>query len=624
MDVRMPDGTIIRNVPEGITKAELMARLNKSTGGSFVDPLAQGATLGFSDELAGAAGATIGKMLPESIGGLPSGTSWGDAYQGIRNQALQNKEAFAQRNPKTSMALELGGGVATGGLGAGRAAFSQAVQGVPKYMRYAAAGAGPGAVAGAGYADPGERTEGAVTGGVIGGAVGASVPAVANVFKPFIQAVQRAVGRSVSQAEAKLLEAMARDGVTPEQAAKRLTQRPGSILPDVAGENVRGLARAAAAFPGRAKNAAENFLEARQYGSGDRVRRALSLADTDDVYGMIDEVNEVARRKAAPLYKLAEQTPIEMTEELETLLKRPSVVKAFQAAKRIAKEEGEELPKIFKIEDDKVVDILEVPNMKAWAYIKRGLDDVVESTKDDFGRIRGNEGYAVNNTRKALDNILKEQNPDFAEAQAVWSGKMRFEEALKRGQKFLTEDADLSERAIKKMTPDELEMFRVGVAKAIRDKINKMGDGYDVGKRIFGNKDMRRKLKLAFGDDRSFREFQKVVLNEMNQAQTRQKVLGNSVTGRLEAEKADLMVDPTFLSNLAQGNLGGAARAGLGYVTNRMKVPSESLGNELTQMMFTPNQQVALQNLLQRNNRILQLQRMNAGLLGGAGVAVNQ
>lgn len=596
-------------------------------GGSIANAIGEGAALGWSGEIAGALGATLGKILPASWGGLPDGVSWQEAYRGIRDQADRDKSAFEQRNPKTSFAAEIAGGALTGGVGAGRAAGMSAARNIPRYVRYAGAGAAPGAVAGAGYADEGATGAGAVSGAVMGGAMGAAVPVVANAVKGVVRQIQNALGRSTSYAEQKLIEAMARDGVTPGQIIRRLQQRPGTVVPDVAGENVRGLTRAAAAFPGQVKNRAENFLMRRQASAGDRIKQAVyrGVSDDDNVYDMIDLINREARDQARPLYEQAYRVPVDLTDDLSTLLKRPSVARAWKKAKELAGEEGVDLPEMIKVEDGKVVDIIEIPDMRSWDYIKRGLDDVVSGYTDDFGRIKGTVGKAVDDTRKELNKILEDMNPVWKEAKQVWSGKIRYEEALKRGMAFLREDADLSKRAIQAMTDRERDMFRVGVAKAIRDKINKMGDTWDVSKRIFGNKDMREKLRLVFPDNRAFREFQRTMLREQTMARTQQKVLGNSVTGRLEGEKADLMVDPSALTEAARGNYGGAMQSALQWATNRMNVPSERLGNQLTGMLFDPAQQIPTMQRLGNSAVNYQIgQQLGAGLLGFGGTQLGR
>ena len=115
----------------------------------------------FGDEIAAGSAALVGKVLPESLGGLPSGTSIGEAYSGIRQNINSNTEAFAERNPKTALAAQVGTGIAVGGAVAPR--LVAAIPGSPIAKTVGAAGT-EGAVFGAGDAEPGERLKGGLVG----------------------------------------------------------------------------------------------------------------------------------------------------------------------------------------------------------------------------------------------------------------------------------------------------------------------------------------------------------------------------------------------------------------------------------------------------------------------------
>lgn len=89
-------------------------------GGSIADSLGQGLSFGFSDELAGLAGAIPASISQESgifdiIKNIP------EHYKGVRDQARANHDAFSARNPGTDLAAQIGGGLLTGGAGAARA-----------------------------------------------------------------------------------------------------------------------------------------------------------------------------------------------------------------------------------------------------------------------------------------------------------------------------------------------------------------------------------------------------------------------------------------------------------------------------------------------------------------------
>ena len=154
--------------------------------GTIFDPLAQGITFGFSDELAGALGATMAYLS----GNIPEGQTIEDAYREIRDIARGQTEAFRERSPKAALAAEIIGGLGTGGAGlargvgaAGRQLAGRGIaqRGIPAAAAPVATGAGvgaaEGALAGLGYTE-GETLEEMARDVAEGAAVGAGVGAV--------------------------------------------------------------------------------------------------------------------------------------------------------------------------------------------------------------------------------------------------------------------------------------------------------------------------------------------------------------------------------------------------------------------------------------------------------------
>lgn len=138
--------------------------------GSMLDLAAQGATLGFSDELAGLYGGAMNALrLKSPIEG----------YRGTRDIARERVQAFRERNPGAALAAEFGGGLLPGGVGAGRALAGAGLRELAK--RGAATGAGLGAAQGLGYSE-GEGVGGTLadiaTGAGIGGIFGGAGSAV--------------------------------------------------------------------------------------------------------------------------------------------------------------------------------------------------------------------------------------------------------------------------------------------------------------------------------------------------------------------------------------------------------------------------------------------------------------
>lgn len=160
-DIRMPDGTIIRNVPDGTPRAEIERKWKiaasqknpqRTAPQSAVAGAGHGLTFGFLDEL-GAVADTIGLPAGEKRPTIWNGSSFGDAWranQRRNNEILKDAE---KQNPKSYMAGEAAGMIApaliTGG-GSTAASGGRLAARVPRLARAARAVA-PAVAQGAAY-----------------------------------------------------------------------------------------------------------------------------------------------------------------------------------------------------------------------------------------------------------------------------------------------------------------------------------------------------------------------------------------------------------------------------------------------------------------------------------------
>lgn len=157
---------------------------NAVNQGSALDPILQGATFGFGDELIGGAAGLMSKA---------GGGEFTSAYESTRDRAREGLENFRERNPIGSTALEIAGGIPTAFIPLGAAARGARLG--TKVARGALAGGVSGAAYGAGAADGdmADRAGGAAAGLATGATIGGAVPLVG-----------RAIGKSIgSRAGAK-------------------------------------------------------------------------------------------------------------------------------------------------------------------------------------------------------------------------------------------------------------------------------------------------------------------------------------------------------------------------------------------------------------------------------------
>lgn len=154
---------------------------HQTTQSSILDPLLQGATFGFSDEING---------LVEGSKAAVRGDDFWSNYNVATDAARHSLERERRVNPIGSVAAEVAGAIPTGMAAGGQLAGRGATL-LQRAASTGSVGAAQGAVYGAGAATDDQRAQGALTGGLVGGAAGAAVPLVGNAVSNFIQKTQQ-------------------------------------------------------------------------------------------------------------------------------------------------------------------------------------------------------------------------------------------------------------------------------------------------------------------------------------------------------------------------------------------------------------------------------------------------
>lgn len=577
-----------------------------------------GATFGWADEIA----AGMNTLL---------GIGEGKTYEENLTKEMTRDESYRSAMPEQSMAMEVAGGLGMAIPGANVVMNSPKLASVPAAVKMATLGGTGGALAGAGEAGPDQRKEGAIFGGTLGAITGFGIGLGKEATVLAISRFRGGVtSKPVKQAAAKILQALQRDELTPDEAFARLQRLgPEGRLVDV-GENTRRLGRAVAGQPGKASTEAVNMLESRQAGQGSRMVESINKAldPSGDFAGAVDDLQALRKINAKPLYDAAYAKPINPTEDLRSLFRRPAMKQAWNKAMKIAQNEGDVLPdNLFETRPDggQVVNPGAIRDVKTLDYIKRGLDDVVEPHRDPItGKIKTNAGRAVDALRKQYIAILDRLSPDYKAARAAWSGPTQSLSMMEQGRRFIRGDEDVIARQIANMTDDERLFFRMGAARALRDTIYNAPDGADAVKRIFGSELKRSRLRQVFPDEKSFREFKDAMEIESELYKTRDLVSprAGSQTQLRQADEADLARNVgEGVAELAKGNPGTAASRFLGGLLGKSaeKIPPQQ-AEAVAKMLFTNdpevNKQIARALSFQR---ILDKVNVGAGALSVEG-----
>lgn len=467
--------------------------------------------------------------------------------------------------------------------------------------RGAAFGAGSGAAYGFGEGEGGlgNRLESAATGAAIGGVVGGAAPAVfAGAAKGAQWGADALISRffpgmQENQALRKAAEALARDGLTPEQAAQRIADMgPEAILADV-GKNTRQMAGAVLRQPGEGAAQLDELLVRRQEG----VRDAMNVLQggqagritrgVDDLvpggFTAQDRAGLVAQRGAAA------RKPYEIVNDPNSLIPQEALAPVLA---------DDFMADIFaRVQGNKLYGLKGAPpnQLAVVDAVKKELDDAISAAQRAG---RNNEARLLMQRKDALVSVADEAFPEYAQAREVWRNFSDVLDAGDLGRKLMTGGVqgrpDALRAAISEMGPQELEQVRIGAAQAIRDRIGDVNTRTDVTKKLMDIPALEEKVRLVFGDDDMFRRYIGMLQNEREMFETYALRGGSQTTERLAADEA-LRNDPgaalEAVGSIASnpGNPMNYLRAGVQAARSgagRISTP-EPVRNQLAQLLMS-------------------------------------
>lgn len=601
---------------------------------SAVRGVADAATFGFADEISAGLGAVTG------VGG-----EFGD-YSGNLERQRATDAQRREENPLATIGGQIAGGVATGVIAAPAAAASLG----GRIAQGAALGAGAGGAYGFGSGEGVEgRARNALSGLAVGATVGGVMPAAGTGLRKGYNALMDATARPAANALRSTVapqrnalglvqRSLARDGLTPDMAAGKMREATAAgddsmMLVDVAGDNTRRLGRFATNIPGEGANEIKDKVFERQLAQPDRVIEAIKkgLDDPEVYYQTVDDIIQQRATTAKPLYERFYASPVPFTKKLEDLLGRGSVMRtALRKARDMADAEGVPFKQFFaNIAEDGSYTIKRVPDARAWDQIKRSLDDIVsENTQvlPNGAEKLNNFGRVVSNIRREMLDEIDGLAPAYGQARKAYSSASESLEAVTRGGKLLDADPELARRTLSKMTPEDAQLARIGISKALVDRVQKSKDGLNVVRGIFGSPRQRAVLKEAFPSKEAFDEFKATMFREAQKSRTKNAVTGNSTTAQQMTDLADNQMDVGVISNLATGRFGAAAGAIVQKALARATVVNEATAKEIASIITSTDPQVAkqilgqMQQMAARDQRVAQNLANVQNLLRNSGI----
>ena len=427
MDVRLPDGTIVRNVPDGTTKAELTAKLQRNGMAVPAEWLAAGAPSAPKPEPE-TYDPTEGMSTTDKVlAGIGKGMT--DIGQGVGQAfGLVSRDDVAQKRATDAALMNTGAGKTGNFIG------NAAVMAPAALIPGANTIVGGTLIGGAsGFLQPSTSTSETMSNTLTGGVAGGAVPTLirgAQVTKSLLDPF-RASGRD--QIVGKALVRAAGNG--SDDAIRNLSTARSSIpgLQPTAAEVARNpgiaaLQRTATAIDPVAMNAGV----ARQAANNEaRIAALRALAG--------DKEASIAAREAATevLYAASRGKTITLTPELESLIQRPVMQSAISQAKNLAANEGSRfsLKAGTPAQPSALLGANGAPIGMTPARpgsligrdahtIKRALDDTIEGLAGQQGLGR-NAKRAATSTKEAFLGEVEKQVPEYGLARQTFAQMSR-------------------------------------------------------------------------------------------------------------------------------------------------------------------------------------------------------
>ena len=575
----------------------------------------QGPTMGFLDEIVGAAAAPFGK------------------YQQARDYVRGATQQFRQDYPITgaltsaaaSAPMMLIGGAPVAAV---KGAIAPVATTAGRLLTAGKVGTIQSGISGAG-----ESTAQTVGGVAADTAKHAAQGAALGVGGQGVLGTVGAVGGNIAQrlsqtsaadyARTKLAEALSRmtggtpvrpgGAASPSPAADIQFLGPEATIADVSGQAGKRVLDVLATLPGKTKDLVEQLIRGRQTGRTDRIMTAADEALGTQGKGFVaslDALEATQKAAQAPFRKQLEGLSVRADDDLMKILNREPA--AFKAAADLARREGElpiDLSKL-KVGDDIPFDALDT--------VKKALWTIAEKEKVNFAATA--ESRAVNGIRVALTKKMDQLSPKdaagnsiYKQARDAFAGPAELRSAISEGRGAMKTDAIGVGELMKGMSASELEAFRVGALQSLRDKV-----GTEAGQtsllKMWKETGTSDKLKEIFGND--YKKFASSIAKESKLKELETVGRGSQTAERLFGE-GDLAVMPVVgqaVAGAVQGNPLPAMGA-IPKIWNQVKTP-EATRNALAELLLQrgPEAQKTLRDLPEFMRQFNEAQARNAAL----------
>lgn len=566
-DVRMPDGTIIRNVPANATRQQILAAHERARQQgaipdkrpkSFFKGMAEGIMTPWNNaaQLLEKGLDTVGLAKPVNavgsfLGMAPSVASARDIQ--AANSAKWKTQGSTPGRVTGNIVGTLPAAAMPGGVfvqGATQGALlneNHTPEGIAQDALMGAAGNKVGQIFGERVIQPGLSYLAHTRGG----------QAVTNLAS---QALKRL---KVSSSNLPQVFRPAPVLSVPERAMSRVGMQPGDLarmrmrletakrlsvpyaLAD-ATPKTRALAGSTTRLSQDARQLAEDVFGTRAAGQADRAVQAIDthLAPVTDIPKRAAEIKASAQTASRPFYDAARSQAAPVDEELAAIMQRPAAKTAMQSAYETAQNKGIDPQGIgFNLDDQGEVVLQQAPSFETLQLTKRALDAQLEPARNPITGKLDLEGrpdlQAIDELRQTLNARMGYLNEDYAAGNRAYAAEIAKRDALNLGYSELPRanvNAGRVASATERLDANVLPDAQAGYATHMADQAEKVRYSADPFKAVYGSPLQQNKVAAMF--PQGAENFGQIAGLEADMAKTAQETLGGSPTAaRLQADR---------------------------------------------------------------------------------------
>ena len=538
------------------------------------------------DEISAAGKTTAGNMMD-----FFQGKNTAPSYDENVAKERMYQSAYRDMNPITSTAAAVTGAVPFGG-NAYKALLNK---GMNKFLASSVMGgagaSGYGVAEGEGFQNSAEN---AALYGAVGALFGVGIP-VGGVFAKGVLNKIRDLSpfKNVKSASIRrILRAFEDDGLTPQDAATKLEQmaasnKPGTLA-DIGGENLQMLGQYVTKTPGKGRQFGNKQMDKRQEAQMDRITEDVtsSISPRTNVYDISDQMIDARKLEAAPLYQKAYEKNFISSDNLDNILKRPTMLSALKKAQTEVADQGLDASAMgYRFNEAGDVIFEQAPSMQTLDQIKKSISRTVRAGQKSLNP--PTNLFSLTTLERDLTRELVKLNPTYGRALSVFSNQSKSLDALDDGYKYESLAPEQITKKIAAMSPNDKEFYRIGVARKVLDVARAKGDTANKAVAIFGSPKKREALRPLFASDAAFKKFEQNMKYETSMFDTYRKVTTGSPTTPLLNEGEALSGDAlNFGRSAIRADIPGMIGSSVRGITERFKGNTPRTSEQISKILL--------------------------------------